>query len=232
MDCHLLDDALKPKKISYGIEEFISFQKLYIRDINILADDFINFININSIQEDSVIPKKDMDVIIGYSTSLKILNEDLLSNFKKRKAEWADVPKISDIIVKNGPFLHIYSIYLYNLNTQFQHLEKCMLKYETFLKAVKKFESSRNLSLTKTMLKPIARLLQFKELLMTYLDHQTPNSADYEDTEEAIRIVYKACKDASRLKIMELVCLNYYPNIYHKLISMYFTDKEKTSKFV
>jgi len=80
------------------------------------------------------------------------------------------------------------------------HFDECCNRYPKFSKLVKEFEKQprcQNLKLKHFMLKPVQRLPQYKLLLEDYLKHLDTDSADFDDTTLALKIVSDAAEHAN-----------------------------------
>jgi len=173
------------------VKELISLEKVFIDVLHLLTVDFVNFVKAAD-HETQVIQDEDLNTIINYLPQLKSFSEDLLKDFESRMENWSAYPKISNIIVKKGPFLKLFLTYVQNLQKQRNYLSECCQKYSWFGKVVKDFEASeccQKLEIQHHMLKPLQRLPQYKLLLESYLSQQDSDSIDYEDTQQALQIV-------------------------------------------
>lgn len=193
-------EARKEKKAHLVIKELISSEKVFIDVLSLLTNDFVVFVK-NVDKESPVIPESELNRIINYLPQLKCINEDLLKDFEARMENWTLYPKISDIIIKKGPFLKLFSTYIQNFEKQCNLLDDACHKYNRFAKALKDFESSercRKLTLKHYMLKPVQRLPQYRLLLEDYLSHLNPGSIDYSDTQQALQIVCGVAEHANK----------------------------------
>ena len=68
---------------------------------------------------------------------MMMLNSELLRDFEERVQNWTATRKISDIIVKKGPYLKLYTTYVKNHSATKAHFEECCSKYPKFGKLVK-----------------------------------------------------------------------------------------------
>lgn len=196
----LTEKEKKEKKAFFVVRELISSEKVFIDVLKLLCDDFVNYVK-NADNENPVIPEVELIKIINYLPQLKLFNEELLKDFECRLENWLSFKKISDIIIKKGPFLKLFSTYIQNFEKQCELLDDSCHKYHRFAKVVKDFEMSprcQKLTLKHYMLKPVQRLPQYRLLLENYLSHQDPESLDYEDTKQALRIVCDVTDHADR----------------------------------
>lgn len=196
----LTESERKEKKAFFVIQELISSEKVFIDVLNLLTNDFMNFVKAVD-SDNSVIPETDLNKIMNTLPQLKSFNEELLKDFEERLQNWSEYPKISDIIIKKGPFLKLFSTYIQNFEKQCKYLDEYCHKYHRFEKALKDFESSdrcKKLTLKHYMLKPVQRLPQYRLLLEDYLCQQNSSSIDFEDTQQALKIVCEVADHANR----------------------------------
>ena len=199
------DDALtlrpEERKILYIAKEIMTSEKVYVDVLKLLNIDFRNFIqDTRRNSRSQIIPTEQFLKIFSNLPEIMMLNSELLRDFEERVQNWARIRKISDIIVKKGPYLKLYTTYVQNYSTMTTHLEDCCEKFPKFRKLVKEFEKfpqCRNLKLTHFLLKPIQRLPQYKLLLEDYLKHLEVQSPDYDDTATALTIVTEAAEHAN-----------------------------------
>jgi FYVE/RhoGEF/PH domain-containing protein 5/6 len=129
-----------------------------------------------------------------------MLNEDLLRDFEERVAGWDALPKIADVIVRKGPYLKLYTVYIRDFSAMNFHFEEVCARHPKFGRLVREFEKRprcAHLRLQHFMLKPVQRLPQYRLLLEDYLRHLDPQSPDFDDTAQALRIVSEAAEHAN-----------------------------------
>lgn len=209
----------KSKHAFDQVKALVSSERTFLRELTMFTDYFVTYIQ-NT--EKPTIPESDLQKIVHHFVPFKILSDALLTNFQCRVTNWALFPKISDIIVKKGPYFKIFTIYSNELPKQYEFVDQCTARYENFARALQGHQCSRYeiSSLKRFMLKPIDHLHQYGRLLEIYLNSQDRTSIDYDDTQEAIRIVHEVTKNNCRLTLFETVCSNLHPTIYSKLKSM------------
>lgn len=196
----LTEEEKQERKAFYVVKELISSEKVFIDVLKLLTVDFVNCVK-NADRDNPVVPDAELVKIINYLPQLQLFNEELLRDFECRLENWPECKKISDIIIKKGPFLKLFSTYIQNFEKQCNQLDEACNKYHRFAKVVKDFEASercKKLTLKHYMLKPVQRLPQYRLLLEDYLSHQNPESPDYSDTEKALKIVCGVADHANR----------------------------------
>lgn len=190
----------KERKAFLVIQEVISSEKVFIGVLKLLGEDFVQYVK-GVDAENAVIAEAELNKIIGTLPQLRIFNEALLEDLEERFANWSLEPRIADVIVKKGPYLKLFSTYIQNFEKQCCYLDDFCHKYSRFGKAVKDFEAlerCKKLTLKHYMLKPVQRLPQYRLLLEEYLSNQYPDSIDYENTQQALKIVCEVAEHANR----------------------------------
>ena len=70
-----------------------------------------------------------------------MLNEDLLRDFEERIRLWESESttgkKIADVIIKKGPYLKLYCVYIRDFSAMNFHFDECCNRYPKFSKLVK-----------------------------------------------------------------------------------------------
>ena len=189
------------RKILYIAKEIMTSEQVYVDVLKLVNIDFRNFIqDARRNSKSQIIPTEQFLKIFSNLPEIMMLNSELLRDFEERVQHWTNFRKISDIIVKKGPYLKLYTTYVKNFSTMTSHFEESCEKFPKFRKLVKEFEQfpqCRNLKLHHYLLKPIQRLPQYKLLLEDYLKYLDETSDDYDDTTTALRIVTEAAEHAN-----------------------------------
>ncbi|GAB1609622.1 FYVE, RhoGEF and PH domain-containing protein 2-like isoform X3 [Argonauta hians] len=206
------------KKVYYIAEEIMNSEKVFVRVLCLINVDFRMAVS-NATEKAGrpVIPSDVLNRILDFLPQLQNFNEDLLSDLENRVKNWDSIKKISDIFVKKGPFLKLYTSYIRNFKNMQTLFEESCRKYPAFAATVKEFKSHpecQKLDLTHHMLKPVQRIPQYRLLLSEYLKYLTPESPDYKDTLTALDIVSKVSEHANERirqgdnvhKLMEIQC--------------------------
>ena len=172
--------SLQPgdRKILYIAKEIMTSEKVYVDVLKLLNIDFRNFIqDARRNSKSQIIPTEQFLKIFSNLPEIMMLNSELLRDFEDRVQNWAKFRKISDIIVKKGPYLKLYTTYVQNYSTMTSHFEASCERWPKFRRLVREFEQfpqCRNLKLSHYLLKPIQRLPQYKLLLEVRIqEHKT-----------------------------------------------------------
>ncbi len=200
------DDELTPeqrqeRKVYYIAREIMTSEKVFVDVLRLINVEFRDFVQKARRESKSgIMPDADFSRIFSNLPELQTLNEDLLQDFEDRIENWDSLKKIADVIVRKGPFLKLYTTYIREFSSVNYHFDECCQRYPKFGKLVREFEKGercRNLKLKHFMLKPVQRLPQYKLLLEDYLKHLHPESIDFDDTTNALRIVSDAADHAN-----------------------------------
>ncbi|XP_025106664.1 FYVE, RhoGEF and PH domain-containing protein 6-like isoform X3 [Pomacea canaliculata] len=193
--------AKREKKVFDIAEEVMKSEKVFVDVLRLLNVDFRVFVSQKTEEVGhAVVPSETLNKILDYLPQLQSFNEVLLKDLKERIDGWEQNQKISDIFVKKGPFLKLYSSYIRNFEHATALLDETCKKHHEFQLTVLQFERTpkcANLALKHYMLKPIQRIPQYKLLLQNYLNQLTPESTDYRDTIVALNIVSEVADHAN-----------------------------------
>merc|ERR1719189_3368274 len=178
------------RKVYYIAKEIMTSEKTYVDVLKLINIDFRDFVQKARLESKSgILPDHDFVKLFSNLPELMMLNEDLLRDFEDRVANWDRHKKIADVIIKKGPYLKLYTVYIRDFSAMNFHFEECCSRYAKFGKLVKEFEKlprCQHLKLQHYMLKPVQRLPQYRLLLEGYRKHLDPDSEDFDDTTQAL----------------------------------------------
>ena len=201
-----INDELTPaqrleKKVYYIAREIMTSERVFVDVLRLINVEFREFLQKHRREsKHGILSDSDFSRIFSNLPELQTLNEDLLQDFEDRVENWDTLKKIADVIVKKGPFLKLYTTYIREFSAVNYHFDECIKQHPKFAKLVREFEKGarcRNLKVKHFMLKPVQRLPQYKLLLEDYLKHLDPESIDFDDTTNALRIVSEAAEHAN-----------------------------------
>ncbi|XP_026990884.2 FYVE, RhoGEF and PH domain-containing protein 6-like isoform X1 [Tachysurus fulvidraco] len=208
----------KKRKLSHIVKEIVSSEKVFVDVLKLLHINFRDAVKMASLQTGKpVIDEKNLNQILFSLPQLYELNKGLLRELEDRMAHWNEHSGIADIFLKKGPYLKMYSSYIYEFDKNVALLEELCRKNPAFAKVVQEFESSpccANLALKHYMLKPIQRLPQYQLLLTEYFENLEEDSPDYKDAQDALNIVKEVANHANETmkrgdnfqKLMQVQC--------------------------
>ena len=179
----------------------MSSVKVFVDVLRLLNTEFREYVE-RKMQDSrfEILPDEDFGRMFSNLPELLIFNDGMLKDFEDRVENWDTLKKIADVIVRKGPFLKLYTIYVRDFSLMCSHFDECLAKYTNFKKVVEDFERlprCQNLKLKHYMLKPVQRLPQYRLLLEDYLKHLGPESIDFDDTTKALRIVSEVAEHAN-----------------------------------
>lgn len=129
--------------------------------------------------------------------------EFLLPQLKERMERWHDgleFQRIGDIMVKNAPFLKMYTEYVKNFDTAMNTINTLYAKNSKFAAIVEEIHSMvecESLTLQHHMLGPIQRIPRYEMLLKDYIQKLPEDSPDRQDSESALLQVSQAAAHAN-----------------------------------
>ena len=119
----------------------MSSEKVYVDVLKILNTEFREFVQKARAESKSgILPDQDFVKLFSNLPELMMLNEDLLRDFETRVENWNTIKKIADVIVRKGPYLKLYTVYIRDFSAMNFHFEECCSRYPKFGKLVKEFE--------------------------------------------------------------------------------------------
>lgn len=204
----LTSQEKRDRKIFLIAQEVMTSERVFVDVLRLLNVDFRKFVcewreggeEPQDAHHAPVLPLHELDKILNYLPQLQNLNEEILSDLEVRIADWDKRRKISDVIVRKGPFLKLYSAYIQEFQSQSDHLDHCCQTYPAFAHTLKAFELTERctkLNLKHYMLKPVQRIPQYRLLLEEYLKFLPENSPDYVDTQTALAVVSNVAAHAN-----------------------------------
>eukprot|EP00092_Neocalanus_flemingeri_P003593 GFUD01003856.1.p1 GENE.GFUD01003856.1~~GFUD01003856.1.p1 ORF type:complete len:774 (+),score=113.91 GFUD01003856.1:3573-5894(+) len=191
----------REKKVYYIAKEIMTSERVYVDVLKLINIEFRDYVQKARLESKSgILPDHDFVKLFSNLPELMMLNEDLLRDFEQRISKWDEIKKIADVIIKKGPYLKLYTVYIRDFSAMNFHFDEVCQRYPKFGKLVKEFEKlprCQHLKLKHFMLKPVQRLPQYKLLLEDYLKHLDSDSDDFDDTTLALKIVSDAAEHAN-----------------------------------
>jgi len=195
------------KKVYYIAREIMTSEAAYVEVLRLVYVNFRDFIlTAKGESKSMIIPDEEFNGLFSNLKELLTLNSDLLRDFEDRVENWDTSQRIADVIVKKGPYLKLYTMYIKDFQRTMSSFSACCSKYPKFDKLVKEFEAQsicKQLKLSNHMLKPVQRLPQYRMLLDDYLKHLERDSKDFDQTTAALRIVTEAAEHANSNVVLQ-----------------------------
>ena len=130
---------LQDRKIFFIAKEIMTSEKAYVDVLRLICISFREFFQNAKMEAKSktILPDQDFVKLFSNLPELMLLNEELLRDFKGRIENWEYHKKIADVIVKKGPYLKLYTVYIRDFSSMNLHFDDCCQKYSKFNKLVK-----------------------------------------------------------------------------------------------
>lgn len=223
----LLEEEMKRKKVVHIAKEIMSSEKVFVDVLELLHIDFREAVAKATRQNGKpIVDERILSQILYYLPQLYELNKDLLKELEERVAHWSDHQRLSDIFVKKGPYLKMYSTYIRQFDHNVSLLDEHCRKNPAFATVVREFEMSprcANLALKHYLLKPVQRIPQYQLLLTDYLKNLVSDSEDHKDTQAALCVVKEVANHANDImkqgdNFQKLMQIQYSLNGQHEIV--------------
>lgn len=223
----LLQEEIRRKKVMHIAQEIMSSEKVFVDVLKLLHIDFREAVAKATQQSGkALVDERVLNQILYYLPQLYELNKDLLKELEERVAHWSDHQRLSDIFVKKGPYLKMYSTYIRQFDNNVSLLDEHCKKNPAFAAVVRDFEMSprcANLALKHYLLKPVQRIPQYQLLLTDYLKNLVSDSEDHKDTQAALCIVKEVANHANDImkqgdNFQKLMQIQYSLNGQHEIV--------------
>ncbi|EDO48232.1 predicted protein, partial [Nematostella vectensis] len=176
------------KKKTYHItHEILSTERTFVESLRLAYEDCYG-----SVKAAEVVPESTLNEIFKDLGNIYHLDVKFLQELEERMKTWEDHERIGDIVKKYGHFLKMYTTYINNYDKAANVLQETMKENPQFAELVLEFQASKKckgLMLNSFMLKPVQRIPSYRLLLIDYLKHLPPESAEYQDIKVALDIV-------------------------------------------
>ncbi|XP_030399453.1 FYVE, RhoGEF and PH domain-containing protein 4 isoform X2 [Gopherus evgoodei] len=131
----------------------------------------------------------------------------LLPELEKRMQEWAETPRIGDILQKLAPFLKMYGEYVKNFDNAMELVKMWTERSPLFKSIIQDIQTQKvcgSLTLQHHMLEPVQRIPRYEMLLKDYLRKLPQDSPDWKDAEKSLEIISTAASHSnSAIRKME-----------------------------
>ena len=109
----LSQSKTQEKKVYYIAKEVMTSERVYVDVLRLLNIEFRDYVQRARFEsKNGIMPDQDFVKLFSNLPELMMLNEDLLRDFEERINNWDDIKKIADVIIKKGPYLKLYCVYI------------------------------------------------------------------------------------------------------------------------
>ena len=134
----LTQSKTQEKKVYYIAKEVMTSERVYVDVLRLLNIEFRDYVQRARFEsKNGIMPDQDFVKLFSNLPELMMLNEDLLRDFEERINNWDDIKKIADVIIKKGPYLKLYCVYIRDFSAMNFHFDECCNRYPKFSKLVK-----------------------------------------------------------------------------------------------
>ena len=122
----LTPEQKEARKLFFIAQEIMTSEKVYVDVLRLLNTEFREYVQkARQESKSGIMPDQDFVKLFSNLPELQMLNEDLLRDFEARIENWGNTKKISDVIVRKGPYLKLYTVYIRDFSAMNFHFEEC-----------------------------------------------------------------------------------------------------------
>ncbi|XP_043835654.1 FYVE, RhoGEF and PH domain-containing protein 5 isoform X3 [Dromiciops gliroides] len=127
------------------------------------------------------------------------LHQEILSELEERILNWEEQPKVADIFLTRAPKFDHHVAYIVKFDKNLTLLNGNYIKSSQLAATIREFESpqSGGQGVKHQLLKVIEHIFQYQVLLTDYLNNLCPDSAEYENTQDALALISKVTDRAN-----------------------------------
>ncbi|CAG8437673.1 9044_t:CDS:2 [Rhizophagus irregularis] len=143
----------------------------------------------NKILSKPIATIEEISTIFGNVEQLLKLHEQLLKSLEERKINWSPTRHISDIFLKNAPYLKMYAIYFKSFPqaiATMERLSKESKEFKKFLQQCQQNPELGGLPFNSFLSLPIQRIPRYKLLLEALLKYTEESDPDYNNLKKCV----------------------------------------------
>uniref|UniRef100_A0A8C0IUA4 FYVE, RhoGEF and PH domain containing 4 n=1 Tax=Chelonoidis abingdonii TaxID=106734 RepID=A0A8C0IUA4_CHEAB len=175
-------DEQKRHKIA---DELLHTERAYVSRLDLL--DKVFYGKLSEEANRGSFPAEVVNKIFSNISSINAFHSKfLLPELEKRMQEWAETPRIGDILQKLAPFLKMYGEYVKNFDNAMELVKMWTERSPLFKSIIQDIQTQKvcgSLTLQHHMLEPVQRIPRYEMLLKDYLRKLPQDSTDWKDAE-------------------------------------------------
>ncbi|CAB4404038.1 unnamed protein product [Rhizophagus irregularis] len=143
----------------------------------------------NKILSKPIATIEEISTIFGNVEQLLKLHEQLLKSLEERKLNWSPTRHISDIFLKNAPYLKMYAIYFKSFPQAIATMERLSKESKDFKKFLQQCQQNPELGglpFNSFLSLPIQRIPRYKLLLEALLKYTEESDPDYNNLKKCV----------------------------------------------
>ncbi|KAH3742479.1 calmodulin-binding protein [Pelomyxa schiedti] len=188
------EDAALSKKKGMAVTELIETEKVYVNDLQLVIEVFIN-----PLKQQRILPEDQIALLFGSIESISGINSVLLQSL----VAGASVPTA---LVSMLSYLKVYSTYCANIAQQlatYNKLYAASKPFKKFMDTTHKNPKLRKLDLVTFLSKPMQRICKYPLLLREILRYTSPLEPDYNTLKNAAEKISQLVSEVNERKRKE-----------------------------
>ncbi|XP_072454488.1 FYVE, RhoGEF and PH domain-containing protein 5 [Notamacropus eugenii] len=127
------------------------------------------------------------------------LHQEILGELEERILNWEEQPKVADIFLTRAPKFDHHVAYIVKFDKNLALLNGNCIKSSQLATILRDFETlpSGGQGVKHQLLKVVEHIFQYQVLLTDYLNNLCPDSAEYENTQDALTLISKVTDRAN-----------------------------------
>ncbi|KAI1892739.1 hypothetical protein AGOR_G00136640 [Albula goreensis] len=173
----------------YIAKELVDSEKEHVKGLKLLQEDFRQMVRAVVGEEgEPVLEEERLKEILSVLPGVYQLHCHLLAELESRIRQWEESQRIADVILSQRAEFAIFTTYMAQYDRSMTLLEESRQNNPAFASVIGQFEarglSGQKVPLKQQLLQVIVHVLQYRMLLTDYLNNLSPDSTEYEDTQE------------------------------------------------
>ena len=191
----------KTEKAWLAAKELVDTEERYVGKLHLLDQEFR--VRVEALGRGAGLSKTKLGLLFSNLSSIyQFHNSHFLPPLLERRRDWQAQQTIADVIVRQAPFLKMYSEYTNNFKHATKTFDEAMRKSKDFAAIVAEVErlpDCDNLPLAAHLICPVQRIMRYHLLLEQYLKALPDPHPDREQTQLALKAVLTGANHANEM---------------------------------
>uniref|UniRef100_F6RZS2 FYVE, RhoGEF and PH domain containing 5 n=1 Tax=Monodelphis domestica TaxID=13616 RepID=F6RZS2_MONDO len=184
-------------------QELLSSEKAYAQVLQHLMLDFheaiLKALSEETEDNEESLARGELRQGLSELPAIYELHQEILSEMEERILNWEEQPKVADIFLTQAPKFDHHVAYIMKFDKNLTLLNGNCIKSSQLTTTLREFENpqSGGQGVKHQLLKVVEHIFQYQVLLTDYLNNLCPDSAEYENTQDALALISKVTDRAN-----------------------------------
>jgi hypothetical protein len=163
--------AKRRSKFERIAAECLDTEKAYVKNLNILIDQYLKPLRLGPIAQKLGLPKEDLNALFSNIEIILAYHQVLVMDMETE-------PDLCEVFLKNAPFLKVYTQYVSGYDKLLQVMARLTHKnrqFQQFLHDKQKSGTTCGLDIMAFFIMPVQRLPRYELLLRELIRHADPD---------------------------------------------------------